>query len=388
MKTIVIFNSYDYGSTGTLCFYLKQACEYRGYKTIFICGNKKKTGNADYYVADKNNKLLRFIINKGDSMFGKLSNIFRKIPTKKTLIFLKKNIDYKNDEVIFHFHNMQYSFLDIKSLISYAKSKNIKTMLTMHDCWPLTGGCNYFDLNNCQDWHTKHCNKCKFDFKNSNKEIKLKGKILKETTIISPSIWLDKLVSKSILAPTKHFVINNGIDTDFWSFAVDRKKGNEINLISVASPWDKRKGLSFLNELSDILPTNYTLTVVGLEDSQKTNPKIRRFGKLDKFQLRDLYSKSHIFINPTLEDNFPTVNIEALLCGLFICSFDTGGSKEIYNSETGHTILERTANSLLNSILDYNYSEELCSKCRNRGLLYNKQAFCSAYIKVYDDLLS
>lgn len=34
------------------------------------------------------------------------------------------------------------------------------------------------------------------------------------------------------------------------------------------------------------------------------------------------------FVNPTYEDNYPTVNLEAIACGTRVITYDTGGCRE------------------------------------------------------------
>lgn len=41
-----------------------------------------------------------------------------------------------------------------------------------------------------------------------------------------------------------------------------------------------------------------------------------------------IYNSADFFINPTYEDNYPTVNMEAIACGIPVISYDTGGCKE------------------------------------------------------------
>ncbi|MBR5971925.1 MAG: glycosyltransferase [Paludibacteraceae bacterium] len=48
-----------------------------------------------------------------------------------------------------------------------------------------------------------------------------------------------------------------------------------------------------------------------------------------------LFQASDIFVNPTLADNFPTVNIEALGAGLPVVTFKTGGSAECIDETSG-----------------------------------------------------
>ena len=39
----------------------------------------------------------------------------------------------------------------------------------------------------------------------------------------------------------------------------------------------------------------------------------------------ELYSAAEVFVNPTLEDNYPTTNIEAIACGTPVITYETGG---------------------------------------------------------------
>lgn len=44
--------------------------------------------------------------------------------------------------------------------------------------------------------------------------------------------------------------------------------------------------------------------------------------------LASLYTVADIFVNPTYEDTYPTVNLEALACGTKVITYDTGGCRE------------------------------------------------------------
>ena len=45
-------------------------------------------------------------------------------------------------------------------------------------------------------------------------------------------------------------------------------------------------------------------------------------------QLAAIYSAADAFFNPTVEDNYPTVNLEAEACGTPVVTYDTGGCAE------------------------------------------------------------
>ena len=45
-------------------------------------------------------------------------------------------------------------------------------------------------------------------------------------------------------------------------------------------------------------------------------------------ELAALYTMADVFVNPTYEDNYPTVNLEAIACGTKVITYDVGGCKE------------------------------------------------------------
>ena len=45
-------------------------------------------------------------------------------------------------------------------------------------------------------------------------------------------------------------------------------------------------------------------------------------------ELSKFYTMADFFINPTYDDNLPTVNLEARACGCTVITYDTGGCKE------------------------------------------------------------
>ena len=106
---------------------------------------------------------------------------------------------------------------------------------------------------------------------------------------------------------------------------------NKKIVLGVASEWDKRKGLEDFIGLREMLGEEYQIVLVGLNEKQiKTLPKgiigIRRTENVE--QLAGLYTTADVFVNPTYEDNYPTVNLEAQACGTPVITYDTGGSGE------------------------------------------------------------
>ncbi len=102
-------------------------------------------------------------------------------------------------------------------------------------------------------------------------------------------------------------------------------------ILGVAAIWDHRKGFDDFIKLDQCLSDEYQIILVGVTDEQKTKlPKdiigIARTNNVE--ELRELYGIADVFFNPTYEDNYPTVNLEARACGTRVVTYRTGGSPE------------------------------------------------------------
>lgn len=85
---------------------------------------------------------------------------------------------------------------------------------------------------------------------------------------------------------------------------------------------------------SQVIPENPTLMAKALRTSEEFGfprgvTRILCFGPTrDQNFLAELYSSADVFVNCTHEDNYPTVNLEAISCGCPVLSYDVGGCKE------------------------------------------------------------
>lgn len=269
---------------------------------------------------------------------------YSKIATKQ---FLNKIEEYNPD--IVHIHGLYGYYINMEMLFDYLSNRNITVVTTLHSCWDFTGHCCYFDYAGCDQWK-KQCHNCpqkksypRSSFlDNTKRNITIKAQLyhqLGNVTLVSPSKWMDQLVSESCLGDLNHVVINNGIDTNKFRHQVDdhfvKKLGLDYEcptILSVASLWDRRKGLEDIYELAEYLKNErINIVAVGLSDKQmKTKPNnvigIKRTNNIE--QLVTLYSFATVLFNPTYEDNYPTVNLEAIACGTPVITYDTGGSAE------------------------------------------------------------
>ena len=160
-------------------------------------------------------------------------------------------------------------------------------------------------------------------------------------TIVTPSKWLAELVASSFLSKYPIEVAHNTIDLDIFRprsngevSSVKEKYGLDSRniILGVASPWSKRKGLSDFYTLADRLDrSKYSIVLVGLSAKQMRAlpPEIVGIPRTDsQIELASLYSSASVLFNPTYEDNYPTVNLEAEACGLPVVCYDVGGCSE------------------------------------------------------------
>lgn len=289
--------------------------------------------------------------------------------TKKIVRELKK----LNPDII-HLHNIHGYYINYKVLFNYLKNTfQGRVFWTLHDCLPMTGHCAYFSNVSCEKWKTE-CHDCpnkkmyptSLLFDRSRKNYQEKKNLfngVKDLTIITPSVWLQNIVLSSYLKKYPVKTINNGIDLNIFYPRLTDSIFDKYNipkdkkvLLGVASIWEKRKGLDDFLMLSKLVNDDYVIVLVGLNNKQISKLKqykniigIRRTENQD--DLASLYSVSFALINPTYEDNYPTVNIEALASGTRVIAYDTGGCVEQAINPNMYIVKKTTKNNNVKNII-------------------------------------
>ena len=158
-------------------------------------------------------------------------------------------------------------------------------------------------------------------------------------------------------------------------------------ILGVAHDWDKRKGLDVFVWLSKHLPNDYQVVLVGVPDDLKEvlDKKIICIKRThNQKELAEIYSAADVFVNPTREDNFPTVNLEALACGTPVVTFNTGGSPEPLDKSIGAVIDEDDYDGLLNAIVAMCTAEKPVEKCREKAEQFRQSDTYENYLILYD----
>lgn len=236
----------------------------------------------------------------------------------------------------------------------------------------------------CQEKHAYPASKLKSNCKNNYYRKKKAFTGVHNLTLITPSKWLADLTRESFLKEYPVEVHYNTIDTTIFKptpsdFRTKYGVENKRIILGVASTWTERKGFYDFIKLAEMLDDSYTIVLVGIseegfkamkaakatksvakpskseiikfdsgiaipsdmdilyevitgkkyESSQKKQADIICIQRTNNVrELAEIYTAADMFINPTYEDTYPTVNLEARACGTKVITYNIGGCIE------------------------------------------------------------
>lgn len=393
MKLVQINVTCGSGSTGKICVDISKLLTARRIENyVFYCGKKSDYPRGIRYAgtAQIKEEALRSHLN-GNYGFNS------KVLTEKLL----RQLDNIRPDIV-HLHNLHGHNCDLEILLRYFKERRTKMFWTFHDCWAFTAYCPHFDLAKCNKWKTgcAHCpqfRKYSFFFDRSSSLYQRKRELLSglDLTIITPSQWLADLTKQSFLQNYPVKVIHNGIDlTIFKPTHSDFREKHSIPtekaiLLGVAFDWGRRKGLDVFTELAARLdPDKYQIVLVGTNDciDRQLPPQIISVHRTaNQRELAEIYTAADLFVNPTREEVFGLVNVEALACGTPVLTFRTGGSPECIDNTCGAVVDCDDVDALEREII--RISEErpfTCEDCLARAKQFDAQARYMEYVELYE----
>lgn len=406
---IVQINTFPYKATGSIMMNLHKLL-IREKQDAYVCWGRgrKAESSREIVISDELGVRLHGAYTRLCDRTGFAS----KSATRRLLL----SLDRIQPDII-HIHNLHGYYINIEMLFQYIREHNTKVVWTLHDCWPFTGHCAWFDMCGCEKWKSgcHHCQQldtypASFGIDASAWNWKKKRELFTglDITLVTPSKWLAGLVKQSFLREYPVEVIYNGIDLNVFKPAQAEGLREKYGLngkpiiLGAASEWTPRKGLKDLIEVSKRMP-EAQVVAVGLTDRQmKSVPDtvkgIRRTA--DASELAGLYSLADLFFNPTYEDNFPTTNLEALACGTPVVTYDTGGSPEALTigreksgAEVGAVIRKRDPRTVdydltvasLAKILEKVKNKEINSdRCQKAASYFDMTTRLSEYLRLYD----
>lgn len=391
MKVLQINSIYPVKSTGRIVSQISDIQKNNGIEAFVACGES--------LVSDKN------IFTLGSPLYTKINilktrlfgkhGFYNKSATKKLL----KWIDKVNPDII-HLHNIHGHYINVKLLFKYIKSRKIPVVWTLHDCWAFTGHCAHFDYKGCDGW-LKGCGNCPmqksypvslfFDRSKGNyKDKKALFTNVEKMHIVTPSEWLKGLCEKSFLGQYPVTVINNGIDTDIFR-PVDSDIRKELGIegkfviLGIIVSFYGYKGGEYFLKLSKKLSEDEVIVLAGVEEKPENLPEnIIILPKVtDDLRLSQIYSMADVFVNPTLQDTFSMVNIEAIACGTPVITFSSGGADEMLSDECGVSVSRGDFEALLRAVKKVKCEGMSADACRKQALNFKKEDCFIKYLDIY-----
>ena len=397
MKILQINSFCGAGSTGRIAAGLSQSLRAASHECLIAYGrDSAPAGIPAFRIGTKADNYLHALRSRifDDQGFGSV---------RATRGLIAKIEEYGPD--LIHLHNLHGYYLNLEILFDYLSSAGKSVVWTLHDCWAFTGHCAYFDYVGCEKWKTG-CGRCPQKNRypasrladRSKRNYERKKRLFTSVgrmTIVTPSQWLADLAGQSFLSRFPTQVIQNGIDLQAFQptdsdFRDRHRLREKFIVLGVANVWDERKGLDYFAELSKILNSGCKIVLVGVTEKQRKSlpGSILCIPRTDSIkELAEIYTAADVFVNPTLEEVFGLVNVEALACGTPVVTFDTGGSPEAIDESCGLVVKKENLKALCAAVEQVRRKQFADEACRGRAKLFDAESSYSEYLRLYDGML-
>ena len=150
-KILQINVTVNSGSTGKIAEQIGEKVIERGWKSYIAYGRKKNESQSEIIRIGNNLSVYYHVLQTRLLDRQGLASVYA------TRAFVK-TIDSINPDIV-HLHNIHGYYLNYPILFNYLRRRDIPIVWTLHDCWPFTGHCAYFDYLGCEKWKT-HCINC------------------------------------------------------------------------------------------------------------------------------------------------------------------------------------------------------------------------------------
>ncbi|TQP44352.1 glycosyltransferase [Vibrio cholerae] len=395
MKVLLIDVNYRHSSTGKIVHDLAHELLSANHQAKVLFGRGEKIDNS---IARRVSSVWEVYFHAFMTRLTGLTGIFSYFSTRSVIREIEK---FQPD--IVHLHELHGYYLNYSKVIDFLKKNKISVIWTFHCEFAYTGKCGH--AYDCDKWRTE-CSSCPqikeypasmhFDFTrhmfNKKKNDFLGFKYL---TIVTPSNWLARRVKQSFLSSFDVRVIHNGINTDtvFYPRSFSNSDKSQKIILAVAPDiMSERKGGKWVLELAKRFDKSVKFIIVGVIETFVDVPSnvalIQRTNNQD--ELANYYSQADLFLICSKRENFPTTCLEAISCGTPVIGFDEGGTAETAPGKLGYFSEFGDLDSLEIAIRDYFSGDSpidasLCRPYAENN--YSKQAMCSAYINLYNQVL-
>lgn len=408
MKVVQLNTVFDSCSTGRIAAQLYRLAGEAGFESLAAWGRGPSPA-ARCVRGYKNESFPEFCLHVAYGFAG-LSGFGSGRATARLLSWL----DSERPDVL-HLHNIHGFWLDVEMLFQWIKARGVPVVWTLHDAWPITGHCAFFEEIGCRRWITG-CNNCPIHstrypysfLHDGSRRAWLRKRAaftgVGSLTIVTPSRWLGRVVSASYLGCYETVVIPNGVDLSLFTpdgpVPQNLPGGGKPIVLGVANVWERRKGLHHLRDMAILLGEEAEVVAIGVGMVDRlrllsSGPLPRNLHLLPRTKspsaLAAWYRAAAVFVNPTLDDNFPTSNLEALACGTPVVAFDAGGAAEAISEECGESVQPTDTVALAASVRKWirKSTAQVRKACRRHAQTsYSADCCLRRYLPLYSRQMS
>lgn len=363
MKVLQINAVYGYGSTGVIVKDLQDCCTEHGIDCyVAFPKGMGKSNDHTYEIGSTLDHKLHALLCR---LAGKQS-YFSRFATRSLLRY----IDCLQPDIV-HLHNLHSNYIHLNMLLKYLAEKDIRTIITMHDCWYFTGGCFHFASVGCDKWQhgCGNCIKKKQDtpallYDASASILRDRAKYLNaipRLSIVGCSEWIANECKKSVLKGRDIRFIHNGFDLNVFKPShsdFHKKLGLEEKnvILGPASKWLLPINEPTLNYFIDNMTDDTVLVLFGCNGTEKIqSDKVKTYGfTRNREELAQLYSMANVLVNVSREDTLSSLNLECQACGTPVVTYDATGSKETVDGKCGFAVETGDYEAL------FSYADSVC----------------------------
>ncbi len=401
---VAILNMAHNGSTGKIMYGIADVAEKRGHTVRTFSTKRYTRGKKENYEEKENHTYIGYMWEQAlHYMLARTIGYNGCFSYFGTLSLIRKLKKYKPD--ILNIHNIHGYCMCLPLLMKYIRKSGVKVVWSLHDCWMFTGQCPHFTYVKCDKWK-KGCYDCpqiheypRTAADKSKTMWNLKKKWFSDCDniwFIPTSKWLESVMKESYLKDRTADIIYNGIDLEIFKptkgdFVEKHNLEEKKIVLGVAFGMGEKKGLDVFVELAKRLDNDYKIVLVGIGENIKVHmpDNILCIARTENQQeLAKIYTVADVFANPTREETFGLVNVEALACGTPVVSFNSGGSPEIYDEKSGYTVECDDVNAMENKIREVCESKPfLPENCIKRSKNFEKNNRFNEYIDFFEKVV-
>lgn len=319
---------------------------------------------------------------------------------------------YKPD--IVHIRNLHANFVNIPMLLKFLGKNDIATVVSLHDCFMMTGGCTHYTTNKCYKWKDR-CVNCQYLKKNSDyyffrgakrsfDDKKRCFNTIPRLGVIGVSDWMTNEARRSPFFKNAKLIqrIYNWVDFNVFKPYSDEEcrnvrerlgVGDKKMLLAVAASWTDSKGFPELMKIADVLGDEYRIVLVGkiLTNTDLPSNVVSVPRTYNQIELATYYSAADLFIHLSWEETFGKVIAEAMACGTPVVTYKSTACTELVEGGCGVAISERgdvkAINEAVKQVLfkeNNKYKEACLEKAETQ---FDMEKNCEQHLEFYRRLI-